>query len=30
VVDARAVAGVVNLRAQITWEKKGAQERALP
>jgi ABC-type polysaccharide/polyol phosphate transport system ATPase subunit len=29
VVDARAVAGVVNLRAQITWEKKGAQERAL-
>jgi lipopolysaccharide transport system ATP-binding protein len=29
VVDSRALAGVVNLRAQITWEKK-VRERALP
>jgi lipopolysaccharide transport system ATP-binding protein len=32
VVDSRALAGVVNLRAQIEWQKKaaGAPERALP
>jgi lipopolysaccharide transport system ATP-binding protein len=29
VVDARALAGVANLRAQVTWEKK-TRERALP
>jgi lipopolysaccharide transport system ATP-binding protein len=29
VVDPRAVAGVVNLRAEIVWEKKGAGKRAL-
>ncbi len=29
VVDSRALAGVVNLRAQISWEKK-VRERALP
>jgi lipopolysaccharide transport system ATP-binding protein len=29
VMDSRALAGVVNLRAQITWEKK-VRERALP
>ncbi len=30
VVDARALAGVANLRAQIAWQKKpAAQERAL-
>jgi lipopolysaccharide transport system ATP-binding protein len=31
VVDARALAGVVNLRAQVWWQKKAAaRERALP
>jgi lipopolysaccharide transport system ATP-binding protein len=32
VVDSRALAGVVNLRADIEWRKKAAtvQERALP
>jgi len=31
VVDARALAGVANLRAQIAWQRKpAAQERALP
>jgi len=29
VVDARALAGVANLRARVTWEKK-THERALP
>jgi len=30
VLDARALAGVVNLRAKIEWQKKPARERALP
>ena len=30
VVDARALAGVVNLRAKVEWQKKPARERALP
>jgi len=29
VVDARALAGVANLRAKVEWQKKPAQERAL-
>jgi len=30
VVDARALAGVANLRAKVEWQKKPARERALP
>jgi lipopolysaccharide transport system ATP-binding protein len=30
VVDARALAGVANLRAKIEWQRKTARERALP
>jgi len=30
VVDSKAIAGVVDLRAKISWEKKFTRERALP